>query len=357
MASVNPRNLKPAYYQILTEVGLMVDDEINKFLKSEAYPDFPEKEILYQKMFKRKEGSQKLRAMAAYLAFSAFGQKNILKNKKIRRIIAAVELENYSNYELNWLFDGKASTKSLLEIKVAGLATHGFMNDALRLIFDMPVMVDIFLKLNDRVHRGWTPELYDLIFDNKKIFSDFGLFWQAYQKRNIEAGGQFYANYAILSATYLKFKDKKSISALSEIYKEFGEGIQVLNDLGDFLTGIIDVNEKDKDDRFADLRNGVVTWPIWLMHNKNSKEVMSFYNKKKNDPDVLMRLLFSSAYPIIRTFLKERRLRLQSRTRQLKNINAKGRGLIEVMISMLSSNRILFNLEEYRIKLMKSTIK
>ena len=244
-----------------------------------------------------------------------------------------------------------------MDIKVAGLATHGFMNDALRLIFDMPKMVDIFLKLNDRVHRGWTPELYDLIFDNEKIFKSHDIFWKAYQIRNNEAGGQFYANYITLAAIQLNFKNKKTTSLLSEIYQEFGEGIQIVNDLGDFLTGIIDVNEKDKDDRFADLRNGVITWPIWLMYNKNKNEVLNFYNKKSNDSKTIMRLFYSSAYPTILAFLRERRLRLQSRTRQLKNIDSEAKGLIEVMISMLSSNRILYNLEKYRIKLNKATIK
>ncbi len=346
----NSINLKPRYFNILTKVGLMVDDEIKKFLESDVYPNFPEKKILYQKMFKRKEGSQKLRAIAAYLAFCAFGDNNILKDKKIRRIITAVELENYSNYELNWLFDGKAATNDLLSIKVAGLATHGFINDALRLVFDMPEIVDIFLRLNDRVHRGWTPELYDLIFDNKKIFRNHDVFWQAYQKRNIEAGGQFYANYVNLAATYLKFNDKETVALLSEIYKEFGEGIQILNDMGDFLTGIIDVNEKDKKDRFADLRNGIVTWPIWLMYNKDKKKILDFYNKRNNNSKTIMKLFYSEAYLTIQTFLKEKRLRLQSRIRKLKNIDSNARGLIEVMISMLSSNRILFNLKKYQKK-------
>ncbi|MCX6815473.1 MAG: hypothetical protein NT120_01295, partial [Candidatus Aenigmarchaeota archaeon] len=131
-------NWKPEYYRLLTYVGRMVDRCVADFYESSVYPGFPEKEILYKKMLDRKKGTQKLRAMAAYLAFSVFKGENALDDDKVKRIISAVELENWSNYELNWLFDGKANTKSLLEVKEAGLATHGFFNDALKIISDMP---------------------------------------------------------------------------------------------------------------------------------------------------------------------------------------------------------------------------
>jgi hypothetical protein len=211
-------------------------------------------------------------------------------------------------------------------------------------------MVNTFLMINDRVHRGWTPELYDLRFDNKKIFQKFDNFWKAYQIRNIDAGGQFYANYVNLSASFLKKKNLKTISSLSNIFSEFGEGIQILNDLGDFLTGLISINEKDKSDRFADLKNGVVTWPIWLMYKMDKKSVFGFYKRDKNDPKRIMKLFFKAAYPQIHAFLKHRRLKLQTRVRQLSDINLEARGLIEIMISMLSSNRILYYFETHRIQ-------
>lgn len=346
-------NLKPEYYEKLSGIGKIVDNTAINFLEKKVYPNFPEKEMLYSKMLGRKKDTQKLRAMAAYLAFVSFSDLDVIKDNNVRKIIAAVELENYSNYELNWLFDEKAGTNSVKESKIAGLATHGFINDALKLVWDMPKIAGIFLEINDRTHRGWTPEIYDLRFNNKELLLDFNLFWNAYKKRNIEAGGQFYGNYVSLAHVFNKEKSSKTHDELKKIYTEFGESIQIINDLSDFIcTGKPIANEKDVADQFSDLRKGLITWPIWLMYNYGGKDEREFLYSipekgisNMEETNKVKKLFYNSAYEKINESLRRKRSELQHNVKSL-GIEEKVSGLINVMISMISSNKFFYHMKQ-----------
>ncbi|MGV8152417.1 MAG: isopentenyl-diphosphate Delta-isomerase [Candidatus Nanoarchaeia archaeon] len=346
-------NLKSDYYSMLTKIGGVVDDCTKEFYQQEIFKRFPEKERLYEKMLERKRGAQKLRAMAGYLAFLAFNDEKMINKEQVKRIITAIELENWSNYELNWIFDKKRSTKSRLEIKEAGLASHGFFNDALRLVWDMPQVAKTLLDINDRVHRGWTPEMYSLTF-NSNVMQDFEKFWQAYQIRNIEAGGQFYANYVKLACSYSGKDNAKLHKQLGKIYQEFGEYIQIINDMGDFafkpVTSDKFVNEKNGVDQFSDLRNGLVTWPIWLMYNRSNQEDRKFMESVPyqelniHDLKKLSNLFYSTkTYDTLYCIMNKKRLRL-GRDIHALDIEPKTRGLINCMVSMISSNRITHTL-------------
>jgi len=350
------KNLKEEYYNLLTKVGKTVDEVVLNFYENEIFREFPEKKQLYKKMLDRKIGTQKLRAMAAYLAFMAFNGEKILDDEKVRRIIAAVELENWSNYELNWVFDGKSNTRDILAIKEAGLATHGFMNDALRLVWDMPEISRTFLEINDRVHRGWTPELYDLTLENKAILSDFEKFWKAYEIRNIEAGGQFYGNYVTLAYQYSGHKNDLLHKQLKKIYQDFGAYVQIVNDIGDFALKPKDsrpfVSEKVIADQFSDLRNGPVTWPTWLMYNRCSNEDRNFLHSvainRELDSEGQARVskLFyeTGTYDTLCQALRTKKQRLEQKIHCL-DIEPRTRGLIKSMIVMIPSNRIVHTLD------------
>ena len=347
-------NLKPYYYKTLTLIGKNVDKCVKNLYKKEIYVKFPEKKELYKKMLDRKYGTQKLRAMASYLAFCAFKGKEV-NNKTITHLITAVELENYSNYELNWLFDQKADVKSPLEIKKAGLATHGFFHDALYLVSKIhPIYTKVFLEINDRVHRGWTPELFDLNFENKKILNDFEYFWEKYKIRNVEAGGQFWGNYVTLAHIYYKYKQPKLHTKLKKIFEEFGEYVQILNDLGDFaLPGTIILHEKKVSDQLSDLRHGLVTWPIWLIYNRSSKKdkdfLVSLSKKKiitKNDYIKALKLLYKTkTFDDIYKALRKRSHYLQQSIEML-DIQPKIKGLLKVLVVLLYCNKLTYYLKK-----------
>ncbi len=295
--------------------------------------------------------------MTTYLSFYAFTGKKIT-NRTINKLIAAVELENYSNYELNWLFDRKGGveegTNYLQGLKKAGLATHGFIQDALFLVSEIdPIYTKIFLEMNDRVHRGWTPELFDLNFNNKKLLDDFEYFWEKYKIRNIEAGGQFYGNYVKLAYIYTKQKNKDLYIKLKQIFEEFGESVQILNDLGDFAPpGTIILHEKKASDQLSDLREGIITWPIWLIYNRCSKKdkkfLISISNKDtltKKDYLKAMNLLYkTNSFKDLRDFLKRKSYYLQKAIDTL-DIPREVKGLLKVLVTLLYCNKLIHRLE------------
>jgi hypothetical protein len=339
-------DLKPEYHQTLTQVAKTVDDCINTHLEKESYVAFPEKRKMYAKMLNFKQDRQKLRAMAAYLAFSAVSDRDCIKDERVQRIISAVELENYSNYALNWAFDGKADTKASKDSEASTLASFGFLNDALDITEDMPAISNHIRKYNHRVHRGWTPEVYDLRFDNPEIFSDFKKFWKAYKIRNIEAGGQFYENYVELAGIFTGHKQESLEKKLKPIYRTFGEYVQMVNDFGDVI--IPDnrwLSEKTKNDQMADLRNGVITLPIWLMYTKGSLEDKAFLSSMQHtqtmtseDTSKVLHLFYQHAYEPILKHIKKVRSRLARQIRHLP-LDDKTKGLMGVMTCILSTNK------------------
>jgi len=359
---VSKINFKPIYYKTLSEIGKIVDVETD-VLHKEIFLRYPEKKIIYEEMLKRKKGTQKLRAMAAFLAFCAFNEKIKKPNKIISKLLTAVEMENYSNYELNWMFDEKGSIKKdtsyLIELKKAGLATHGFIQDALYMVSKInPIYVDIFLEINDRTHRGWTPELFDLNFKNKQLLNDFEYFWKSYKIRNVEAGGQFYDNYVKLAYTYSGKNNKKLYVALKQIFEEFGEYVQILNDLGDFAPpGTIILHEKKESDQLSDLRHGLITWPVWLVYNRASgkdKDFLRSIPNKKNltnkDYYKFMKLLYKTkTFDDIYSSLRTKAHYLQRALDGL-DIDYKTKCLLKSMITILDCNKLIYSFKKFKDK-------
>ena len=64
-------NLKETYHKKLTEVGILVDETINEFHDKIAFPKFPEKRMLYERMLARKKGTQKLNRLFIIALFGA----------------------------------------------------------------------------------------------------------------------------------------------------------------------------------------------------------------------------------------------------------------------------------------------
>ncbi len=350
-------NFKPKYYEILTKVGGIVDKTIDSFYKKEIFVKFPEKKKLYKTMLNRKRGTQKLRAMAAYLAFWAFEGKES-NSKDIKKLVAAIELENYSNYELDWAMDTQGDVKQgptyNLELSKAVLATRGFLKDALFLVSKLKQeYAEVLLEINDRVDRGCTPELFDLNFNNKKILNDFEYFWEKYKIRNVEAGGQFYDNYVKLAYIRNNKKNKNLYTSLKQVYEGFGEGVQLLNDLGDFSPpGTIILHEKKASDQLKDLREGPITLPTWLMYRRSSKKekefLISITNKKtllQTDYIKIVKLLHETkTFDDVVSLLKRRAIFLQKMIDTL-NIKSDVKSLLKTMVTLLYCNKLVHNLE------------
>jgi len=350
------KNLKPQYHTLLTKVGKIVDETVDDHLEESSYLSFPEKRRMYSPMLERKRGTQKLRGMAACLALSAYSGLEVVRDERAKRILAAVELENYSNYALNWGFDGKAGVKDDKSQEESILAAFGFLNEAIEIVEDMPEISRLIRKYNHRVHRGWTPEVYDLHLDNLETMGDFEKFRRAYKIRNIEAGGQFYENYVAIADIFSGRKDDQLRERLGEIYKDFGEHIQIINDLGDFAK--INkkwVSEKDSSDQLSDMRNNVVTWPTWLMYNGGDEKDREFMRTISSVKELdgltkgrISSLFYAHAYDPICKQLRSKRLQLQGDLRRLEGINPEARDLAKVMVSMISSNKILYRLNQGR---------
>lgn len=346
-------NLKEDYHKLLTKVGKEVDIFLRDYYKKEVYPKFPEKKFLYKKMLDKKYGTQKFRATLVYLSYCAFKGKKIKIDKNILRLMVAVELINWSSYELNWIFDKKGGVTSQPEIKKALLAMEGFLHDALNIVNKIsPEYTKLLIEINDRIARGFAGEL-ELDINNEKVLKDFDYFWKFNKMRNLEAVGQFMGNCVSLAYICSGVNKPKLHKKLKKICEDFGEYYEISNDLGDFILPDKKVitMEKISSDQLSDLRNETVTLPIWFIYNKASEKDKIFLrslSKKEitqNDRIKALKLLydtyaFKDTYKIVRKKAREFRNEINE-----LEIDSEIKGLMEIMISILYSNKFIYRLK------------
>jgi len=360
-------NLKPEYFKISRRIGQTVDEVVARHYENIS-KTFPEKSEIVNVMVSRKVGKQKLRATAAGLAvYALIG--SFIENPVLNDLFAAIELVNWDNYARNWLADGKVDSNSALNRRKVILCVGGFFHDALQIVSSYdPRYTQIFTEIDDRVLRGFQAESH-LSINNENILNNKELFEKYYSIRNIEAGGQFYENYVRLAEIFTRkrrlFKNifyglsssRTNVEKLKVIYRRFGEGVQILNDLSDFI--IPDTQkvstEKNSADQFSDLRTGTVSRPIWLMYdysNGEDKEFLRSLQGKIPGSEEQRRILElfygSGAYDTVKKQLKDTRTELYKAVHEL-DIAPRYRGLLECMMSILSSSRYYHRLDDQRI--------
>ena len=349
------KDLKPKYHQLLSKVGKSIDEWVNNFYRKEIYPKFPEKRVIYEKMLKKKKGTQKLRGTLTYIIYCSFYGK-LVETNKIVPLCTAVELINWASYELNWLFDEKAGVINKIERQKTALAMQGFFNDALIILSKYgKEFIDKAVEIYDRILRGFAAEM-KLTIANKTILHNFHKFWELYKIRNCEAVGQFFGNIVELVSLFFKnSKIRDSKSLLKKIFEMAGEYTEILNDLADFVLPREKplFHEKIIKDWAMDIRNGTITWPIWLMYNKSDEKdrdfLESLYGKNElclEEGKKLIKILFETGtYKEIKRRIRKRYRELKKELRKLQ-INKKIRGLLQSSLIMLESNKFYYLLEE-----------
>jgi len=152
---------------------------------------------------------------------------------------------------------------------------------------------------------------------------------------------------------FTKNKDKKTQKKLARIFRTFGEYVQIVNDFGDVkIPNNKWLSEKTSADQFADLKNNVVTLPIWLMYTKASDQDKKFLEslpgKQKfsnEQTQKVYNLFYEHAFEPVHKIIKKRALRLKKQIRKLP-IEPKTKGLLQVMASMVSSNKKIYMLKQ-----------
>jgi len=239
--------------------------------------------LVAENLLKRiKTKRPKIRPGLVRLGYEICGGKNW---KKIVPICAAIEILNVSTYTINKIFDEKGGgwdKKRINNNIIAGIKqrelAHYILHWATKLVSPKK-FVDInklFIKTNDITYSGQVIDLNDLNLRNK--IPDFKEFMKKYTKRCHYFGGNFYRN-ALVIGGLLANGTQVQLDALWKSGYFLGTGIQMVNDIGDFVPEDQKPYEeafKYYQDQFGDLRSGKLTLPIYLLIKNSSKEEKEF---------------------------------------------------------------------------------
>lgn len=199
------------------------------------------------------------------------------------------ELLNISSYQANVAFDNKLGILSLKDKNsqfIASMITRELCTDILseeKIDIDRELVSNItnlISKSNKFIYIAQHYDLNVLTTDNlNKYANDENLFMEDYIKRCYYGSGIFNGDCTQIGALLSGAKNDQ-IEALRSFGENYGIGLQIMNDLADFVPlGKDNIIHRYFQDQFSDLRNGRLTLGLYKIL-KIRKEITNRLLKK-----------------------------------------------------------------------------
>jgi geranylgeranyl pyrophosphate synthase len=292
------------------------------------------------------EDHPKARPFLMRLSFEVCGGGNW---KKVIPACAAVEFLNISTYIVNAVFDEKGESQERKDVNQYRIAAMVFRDLATECLLETRISLspeetkDIVGKLaeiNKLVYLGQHIDLYQLNKENIGKFKSFEEMKQLYEKRAEYFCGHFMGNVAYIGAI-LANGTGEQIKALERFGFNYGTGVQIVNDLGDFAFDKDREFEKTFKDQYSDIRQGKLTYPIILGLEKGEKRFKRLLGKKHAGRE---RLAALTKHLIESGIVNETKALSKSRYNQSKKeLNKLPKtdrtALLALMASMVRSNK------------------
>ncbi len=343
------KNNRQAYFNTLTRVSKKVDDVLREFWKNDKYGEA--KLIMYEPFLKKKWGAQKLRPILTWLSYCALTDTHPNEDipKDIAKLAAATDLELYAEYTANWNFDNKGEVRTNpLNRQKAAVASKSFLEDAVRMVSQVDEKyVPIILDTSSEVTNSWAKEL-ELNMSNPE-WETMPL--QRYMKAYIEdfcipGIGKTLSPASDLTALYTDKTNTTQARQLHNALLNYGVELEILNDLGDFCMEEVS-NDKRASDQFSDVKNGVLTPPIWLMYNTANEQQREIIRNcvrpdelTKQEEKELVNILFETGtYNTVSKGLKSAGRKLQKEIKRIGFENEAAKQL-RLAASVFESSKI-----------------
>ncbi len=339
------------YFQLLKECWTEAREEMLLALKTieaidkEAYASLMQNPVLKKRLSPEQP---KARPLLMRLSFEACGGRDW---KRIIPACAAVELLNISTYVTNALFDDKGGEKTKEEkdsYVIAGMLLRDLAEDELlkcsRLVDGKRFagIIQKFVGINKAVYVGQDIDMKQLKIEKLDNFSSFDAIKGLYFKRAELICGKFMENIAYIGAS-LANAEPDRIETIREFGLNYGSGIQIANDLGDFVpfsSGSMDF-EKIWQDQYSDMRHGKLTLATLLaMERPEPNEILRNLkgNPSENDLKEITKYLKDSE--IAGTCKEECLKRFNACKRSLQDIpKSRAKEMLSLMASMLRTNK------------------
>lgn len=294
-----------------------------------------------------------VRPFLVRLAYEVCGGENW---QRIIPACAAFELLNISSYQSNCAFDNKMNilSKSQKDSQfIASVITREICSEMvmdLRLEFGPEIVEEIERSLNISNKYIYIAQHYDLnlltVNNYVKYIAD-ELFMKDYIKRCYYGGGVF-TSQAAYAGGLLANADKSQLKALYGFGENYGIGLQIMNDLADFIpAGVDEVVNRNYQDQFSDIRNGRLTLGVYkLLKNADidTKWILGKVLNQKTFSDTdLYEIARIVAETDIANFAESLSGQYGKKTKQCLGVfsNNDARGYLGLMASVCYSNKYL----------------
>lgn len=282
--------------------------------------------------------------------------------KKIAPMCAAAELINISSYQSNLSFDGKHKVMSEIDKNnqfIASIVTreavHDIIRDTVKTVGnDKAERISwCFAESNRQIYVGQYYDLNVFVKESYDIHNDFQVFLKGYLKRCLWLSGIFSQQCALVGGI-LADANKEYLSELGSFGRNFGTGLHVINDLGDFVpSNLIRSNSLRKPyDQCSDLKQGKLTLPVMyvlkfgnIRERKNMTELLGCPNISEEDVEKVVEILHGAGAVAFTRHIAKNFWR--SAKKSLEKFPAcKARFLLSIMLSQLRTNKYLYALRQ-----------
>jgi len=270
--------------------------------------------------------------------------------KRIIPACAAAEFLNISTYIINAIFDEKGeSRKDINQYIIAGMVFRDLASECL-----LEANVSLspeenreisqrLIEINKLSYIGQHIDLYQLKKENIADFNSFEEMKILYLDRTEKICGKFMENIACIGAI-LADATAEQLETLKNFGLSYGNGVQIANDLGDFVLGTsqaVDF-EKTYKDQYSDIRHGKLTYPIILgleiAEETPVKALLGKDNVNYKELELLTRYLKESG--IFEKIKELSKAEYYECKRTLRNLpKSEARSMLSLMASMLRSNK------------------
>lgn len=303
------------------------------------------------------------------LCYEASGGENWLD---ILPICTAVELLNISSYQANFGLDAKHRNGSLAEARACFIASMITREMADREVERLGSASDsakggtAFRHLSEsnlRIYLGQFADTHEMVLTDsaQPLFSE-SEYLERYLSRCRHLSGYFTASCAELGAA-LAGAPTSTQQALRAFGEAFGTGLQIVNDIGDYIPAELGVLDSHKvyQDQLSDFRLRKLTGPLYyyLLSQADREQGGSglmkarVFERTLASTEVFAIILSSGAIDrckrIAKTFFKKAKIALH----QLPRTDA--RDLLGIMVSSLRSNKYFWCVSDVRTRLRESS--
>lgn len=300
-----------------------------------------------------------LKPFLVRLAYEAAGGTDW---KKIAPVCAAAEILNISTYQSNLSFDGKFRVLNQTDRSNQFIASYLLRETVTKILHHTSMQIseakvkrvlECFSHCNTRIYIAQHCDLNQLVRRNLDRYDSIDKFLEDYTARCLGLSGIFSEQCAYIGG-FLADAEENILESLKGFGRNFGIGLQIVNDIGDLLPpNTFKRNSfRLECDQLGDLRRGKLTLPIFILlkgincQNGQISDIYNLQKSKQDDLEWVLQIMIESGAINFSKKLAKQHMRMAKKS-LIGSLEVQARKLLSIMASQIRSNKFFAAIREF----------